>query len=98
MHRRGRSPLAPSCAPRTRLEGKGERSILLMDHYDTVFLPGDAQKRPFRIEGSRAYGHGVADAKGGLSLILHALQILKDQGFTGYKTISVLFNADEERS
>jgi glutamate carboxypeptidase len=81
-----------------RLEGKGGRSILLMDHYDTVFLPGDAEKRPFKIEGSRAYGPGVADAKGGVSLILHALQILKDQGFTDYKTISVLFNADEERS
>jgi glutamate carboxypeptidase len=69
-----------------------------MDHYDTVFLPGDAQKRPFKIEGSRAFGPGVADAKGGVSLILHALQILKDQGFADYKTIGVLFNADEERS
>jgi glutamate carboxypeptidase len=81
-----------------RFTGKGERSILLMDHFDTVFLPGDAQKRPFKIEGSRAYGPGVADAKGGVSLILHALQILKDEGFAGYKTITVLFNADEERS
>jgi glutamate carboxypeptidase len=81
-----------------RLEGKGERSILLMDHYDTVFLPDEAKKRPFKIEGNRAYGPGVADAKGGISLILHALQILKDQGFTGYKTVTVLFNADEERS
>jgi glutamate carboxypeptidase len=81
-----------------RFDGKGERSILLMDHYDTVFLTGDAQKRPFKIEGNRAFGPGVADAKGGISIILHALQILKDQGFTNYKTITVLFNADEERS
>ena len=68
-----------------RFEGKGERSILLMDHYDTVFSPGDAQKRPFRIEGSRAFGPGVADAKGGLAMILHALQILKEAGFSNYK-------------
>ena len=80
-----------------RFEGKGERSILLMDHYDTVFSPGDAQKRPFRIEGSRAFGPGVADAKGGLAMILHALQILKEAGFSNYKTITVLLNPDEER-
>jgi glutamate carboxypeptidase len=81
-----------------RFEGMGERSILLMDHYDTVFLPGDAAKRPLRIEGNRAFGPGVADAKGGISIILHALQILKDRGFKNYKVITVLFNADEERS
>lgn len=81
-----------------RFEGTGDRSILLMDHYDTVFLPGDAQKRPFKIEGNRAFGPGVADAKGGVAIILHALQILKDQGFKNYKTITVLFNADEEKS
>ena len=68
-----------------------------MDHYDTVFSPGDAQKRPFRIEGSRAFGPGVADAKGGLAMILHALQILKEAGFSNYKTITVLLNPDEER-
>ena len=67
-----------------------------MDHYDTVFLPGDAQKRPFRIEASRAFGPGVADAKGGVAMILHALQILKDADFRNYKTITVLLNPDEE--
>jgi glutamate carboxypeptidase len=81
-----------------RFEGKGELSILLMDHYDTVFLPGDAKSRPFRIEGNRAFGPGVADAKGGIAIILHGLRVLKDQGFANCKTMTVLFNADEERS
>jgi glutamate carboxypeptidase len=81
-----------------RLEGTGERSILLMDHYDTVFQSGEAAKRPFKIEGNQAFGPGVADAKGGIAIILHTLQILKDQGFANYKTITVLFNADEEKS
>ncbi len=81
-----------------RFEGKGERSILLMDHYDTVFQPGDATKRPFKIEGNRAFGPGVADAKGGVAMILHGLKILKDQGFDNYKKLTVLFNADEEKS
>lgn len=81
-----------------RFQGKGDRSILLMIHYDTVFLPGEAAKRPFKIEGNRAFGPGVADAKGGIAMILHALKILKDQGFSNYKALTVLFNADEEKS
>ena len=41
------APPSPGKVVIARFEGKGERSILLMDHYDTVFSPGDAQKRPF---------------------------------------------------
>jgi glutamate carboxypeptidase len=81
-----------------RFQGTGQRSFLLMIHYDTVFQPGEAAKRPFKIEGNRAFGPGVADAKGGVALILHALRILKDKGFTNYKTLTVLFNPDEEKS
>ncbi|MGF1527222.1 MAG: M20 family metallopeptidase [Candidatus Competibacterales bacterium] len=40
--------------------------VLLMGHRDTVFPVGTAAERPFRIEGSRAFGPGVADMKGGL--------------------------------
>src|SRR4051794_11776481 len=34
----------------------GGRTILLMAHMDTVFDPGTAAARPYRIEGTRAYG------------------------------------------
>ncbi len=43
-----------------------ERPIVLMGHRDTVFAKGEAGRRPFHIEGARAYGPGVADMKGGL--------------------------------
>lgn len=46
------------------LKGAGSRKILLMCHYDKVFEPGEAGKRPFRNDGKRLYGPGVADAKG----------------------------------
>ena len=39
---------------------------------------------------------GVADAKGGVAMILHALELLRDQQFDDYGTITVLFNPDEE--
>jgi len=42
------------------------RPIVLMGHRDTVFPKGEARRRPFRIEGDRAYGPGVADMKAGL--------------------------------
>ncbi|GGE31834.1 peptidase M20 [Agaricicola taiwanensis] len=40
--------------------------ILLLGHRDTVFPDGEAARRPFRVEGGKAYGPGVADMKAGL--------------------------------
>lgn len=80
------------------IKGKGTAKIMLMIHYDTVFSVGEAGKRPFRVEGQRAYGPGVADAKGGLALILHAVGLLKAQGFDRYGELTLLFNPDEEKS
>ena len=92
---------SPPAAGRTvvgRLRGDGTSNLMLMIHYDTVFGVGEAAKRPFRIEGSKAYGPGVADAKGGALLILYAIDIAKSQGFRGWKTLTVVFNPDEEKS
>ncbi|RMR12223.1 M20/M25/M40 family metallo-hydrolase [Pseudomonas syringae group genomosp. 3] len=77
-------------------KGNGTRSFLLMVHYDTVFGPGTAAKRPFRLDSERAYGPGVADAKGGVAMILHSLKLLQDQQFKDFGTLTVLFNPDEE--
>ena len=79
------------------LHGTGTRDMLLMIHFDTVFATGEAGRRPFRRDGTRAFGPGVADAKGGAAIILHALAIAKRRGITGYRTLSVLFNPDEEK-
>lgn len=46
--------------------GASERPILLLGHRDTVFPKGEPERRPFTIEGGRAYGPGVADMKSGL--------------------------------
>jgi glutamate carboxypeptidase len=80
------------------LQGKGTKNAMLMVHYDTVFATGEAAKRPFRIEGNKAFGPGVADAKPGLLFILNSLELLKERGFDRYKTITICFNADEEKS
>jgi glutamate carboxypeptidase len=79
-------------------QGTGSKKIMLMVHFDTVFGKGEAARRPFMVKGSRALGPGVADAKGGAAIILHALEIARRRGFKDYKTLTVLFNSDEEKS
>lgn len=80
-----------------RLAGKGTRKLLLLAHMDTVYLDGTAAKQPFRIDGNRAYGVGIADDKAGIAVVLHALRLLTSTGFDDFARITVLFNADEER-
>ena len=44
-------------------DGASASPVLLMGHRDTVFSKGEAARRPFRVEGDKAYGPGVADMK-----------------------------------
>lgn len=92
------TPASPSTGDNIvgTIKGNGSKSFLLMIHYDTVFGPGTAAKRPFKVEGEKAYGPGVADAKGGVAMVLHSLKLLQDQKFKDYGTLTVLFNPDEE--
>lgn len=78
--------------------GTGDHRILFIGHMDTVFPEGTVQKRPFRLEGGRAYGPGVCDMKGGIVCLLFALEALKEQKPETYDRIrmDVIFNSDEE--
>jgi glutamate carboxypeptidase len=92
------TPATPSAGDNivATIKGSGTKTFLLMIHYDTVFGPGTAAKRPFRVDAERAYGPGVADAKGGVAMVLHSLKLLQDQKFKDFGSITVLFNPDEE--
>jgi len=78
--------------------GSGDHRILFIGHMDTVFPEETAVKRPFRIEGGRAYGPGVCDMKGGIVCLLFALEALKEKASNIYDRIimDVVFNSDEE--
>jgi len=78
--------------------GTGTGSILLLAHADTVWAQGTAAQRPFRMDDKRAYGPGVSDEKGGLTLALHALTLLNNRGFKDYEKITFVINPDEEKS
>jgi glutamate carboxypeptidase len=72
------------------------RSVLLVGHMDTVFPEGTAAERPFRMEGSTAYGPGVSDMKGGLLEGYYAVAALQDAGYEGFGSITYVCNPDEE--
>ncbi len=78
------------------LTGTGRQKVMLMAHMDTVYETGILQTQPYKIDGNKLYGPGIADAKGGIAVILHTLKILADAGWTDYATLTVLFNPDEE--
>ncbi|MBB3176974.1 glutamate carboxypeptidase [Variovorax sp. Sphag1AA] len=80
-----------------KLKGKGGKNLLLISHMDTVYLKGILAKAPFRVEGDKAYGPGIADDKGGNAVIIHTLKLLKARGFDDFGSITVLFNTDEEK-
>ena len=81
-----------------RFRGTGTTRILLLAHMDTVYVRGMLARQPFRIDGDRAYGLGIADDKHGVALILHTIDILKAMNFRDYGLITVLINGDEEVS
>ncbi|WP_082497751.1 glutamate carboxypeptidase [Pseudorhodoferax sp. Leaf267] len=76
--------------------GTGAKKVLLIAHMDTVYQRGMAAKQPFRIDGDRAYGLGIADDKQGVALILHVVDLLARNGFKDYAQLGVLINGDEE--
>jgi glutamate carboxypeptidase len=81
-----------------RFKGTGTRRILLLAHMDTVYEKGMGAKQPFRVDGDRAYGLGIADDKQGVALILHTLATLQAMKFQQYGTLTVLITGDEEIS
>lgn len=78
------------------LAGTGSKRLMLIAHMDTVYPTGTLATQPYKVEGNRIYGPGIADDKGGIAVILHALQLLKDAGWRDYSKLTVAFNADEE--
>lgn len=78
------------------LKGTGKRNIMLQAHMDTVYERGILQSQPYKQDGNRLYGPGIADDKGGIAVILHAIKILNDAGWKDYGTLTVLVDPDEE--
>ena len=77
-------------------KGQGRLKAMLMAHMDTVYPDGILASQPYKLEGNRLYGPGIADDKGGIAVILHALGVLNSLAWNDYAAVTVLFNPDEE--
>ncbi|MFF7441461.1 M20 family metallopeptidase [Streptomyces sp. NPDC008122] len=88
----GQATLIDSAAgPHVHWSGGGAPRVLVLGHHDTVFPLGTLERRPFRVEGGRAFGPGVFDMLGGLVQAVHGLAALDD-----LSGVEILVTADEE--
>ncbi|MBK9437567.1 MAG: M20/M25/M40 family metallo-hydrolase [Chloracidobacterium sp.] len=71
--------------------GNCGKRLLLLGHLDTV-LRGE----PYRLDGTRAFGTGIGDMKGGNLIIIQALKALQAVGALKDTRIIVMFTGDEE--
>jgi glutamate carboxypeptidase len=72
--------------------------ILMIGHLDTVFAQHDDFQRYKQISDIAASGPGVADMKGGNTIIISALRTLKTLGLLDNVSIQVVLTGDEESS
>ncbi|MEM9942673.1 MAG: hydrolase [Planctomycetota bacterium] len=75
---------------------EAEFKVLLCIHMDTVYPPDHSFQQCQRLDNGHINGPGVADAKGGLVVLIHALKSLESSPFAGKIGWEVLINADEE--
>jgi glutamate carboxypeptidase len=73
------------------IDGTEGKRLLLLGHIDTV-LAGER----FRRDGTRAFGTGTSDMKGGAVVMLQALRALHAAGALANRRITVMLTGDEE--
>ncbi len=72
------------------------RRILLTGHMDTVFPADHAFQHQRWLDGATLNGPGVADMKGGIAVMLHALLAFETTASASSLGYDVLINSDEE--
>src|SRR4051812_24516401 len=75
------TPATTGAMVQAQWQGTGKKKVMLIGHMDTVYLRGMLKDQPFRVDGNRAYGLGIADDKQGVALILHIVALLDKLGF-----------------
>jgi glutamate carboxypeptidase len=70
--------------------------LFLGGHYDTVFGQHHTFQQPRMIDENTINGPGVADLKGGLVVMLKALEALERSPYASHIGYEVLLNPDEE--
>ena len=75
---------------------KAKKKVLLCIHMDTVYAAEHSFQKCKTLDNGHVNGPGVADAKGGIVVMLWALKTLEASPLAGKIGWEVLLNADEE--
>lgn len=76
--------------------GSGDRQILMLGHFDTVWPVGQLSRMPLKRDGGRLYGPGVFDMKAGIALAALATRAVLEAGGFGHCRAVMLWTTDEE--
>ncbi len=79
-----------------RVRPAAERRVLLTGHMDTVFPADHPFQHQHWIDDHTLVGPGLADMKGGIAVILHALLAFERSDAASRIGYDVLLNSDEE--
>lgn len=79
-----------------RVRPQANRRILLTGHMDTVFPKDHSFQQQTWLEDDVLNGPGVADMKGGIAVILHALTAFERSPSASSLGYDVMINSDEE--
>ena len=81
---------------RFRVRADAPLQVLLVGHMDTVFPKNHSFQSPEKLDENTLHGPGVADMKGGILVMLTALQAFEASNHSGQLGWQVILNADEE--
>lgn len=87
-------PLGPVLVMRKRPHAR--KMILLGGHFDTVYPPDHPFQNIDETHSNRWKGPGIADMKGGIAILLTALEALERSPFAENIGWEVILNPDEE--
>jgi glutamate carboxypeptidase len=83
-----------------RVKAFGEASrlqpIVILGHTDTVHPRDSLRRRPWRVEGNRAYGPGVFDMKANCALAIEVVRACVETGVRPERPLVLLLTCDEE--
>jgi glutamate carboxypeptidase len=94
-----RLPVGPDGARHVleaRLRPEAPHQILCSGHYDTVYEPDSPFQNCRRLDAGRLQGPGVADMKGGLVVLLAALNAFEQTPAAAALGFTILLTPDEE--
>jgi glutamate carboxypeptidase len=75
---------------------KGQKPVLLLGHYDTVYDLGALKTMPWRETGGKLCGPGVFDMKSGIVQMMYALLALRELTGALPRPVTVWLVSDEE--